>query len=429
MSEPNPELNPNHPPKKEIIKTWHAVAGGTAAGITPDAIKLWKKHEKLSTLTDPRNIFEIAHHAITQEEWKEISSENPDNHVWNPELTNRLFSFAPQILTIDGLEPTPTAETTDKKTIWLYSPGRPRKINPLGFYTVSGDTASYTDIAKEAVTRTENTFDSTVNVNMAKLEDEDYVMSAYEQSYYKQLKRSVAKIIGAEIIVSVILIKGSHGLLESPPQELSQSMGRRSFLKLLAGGASASVTAGMLDTIKFGIKLKPLNLAYSSTELQKETWQKLISYVDDMPPDVWIDGRTAMLIAKHEDAMNHLRENKYLTETSKGAIVMGEGHAFKAELFMHDKTSREAAIQAYAKHIYGIADRYIYDHYGFPAEQRAELTNNVLDYFSTVEINHVSDPGIPPGVSLPDYIDTKIQPVATFKSPQVENAIKSLRPK
>lgn len=154
----------------------------------------------------------------------------------------------------------------------------------------------------------------------------------------------------------------------------------------------------------------------------------MTSYLENMPPDIWLDGRTAMLIAKHEDAMDSLRDKKYLPQTAKGAIIMGNAHVFKANLYMHDKTTRDTAILTFARQTIGIADKFIYDHYSFPTEQRAELTNLLLDYFSTLEINHVSDPGIPPGVKLTDYIEENIRPVATFKSPQVENAIKSLRP-
>ncbi len=430
MSESNPELNLNQqPPKKEIIKTWHAVTGGATLAATPEAIKLVRQHEKLSTPIDQRNIFEVGRHTINDKERKQIEARfekgDPDAHRWsyNPELETRLVAFAPQVLTIDSLPI--TGKNLNKKWAWLISPARPRKINPLGFYAVAGDVPSYLykGIARSLGAYMEKPEDSFLNTTLEIINENELNNPVYDEYLKKQKRLSVAALLVSAISnVSYIYSKWSQGT--------EPSIGRRGFLKGMAAFAALTGTAGLLNAEKTFIKeYGPRKFTYSITEQQKEFWQSLTSYTDEMPPDVWLDGRTAMLIAKHEDSMHFLRQNKYLTETAKGAIVAGYTHAYKADLYMHDKIARETAIHAYTKQAIEITNRFIYDHYKIPAYQRAELTGSILDYFSTVEINHVSDPGIPPGVKLTDYIETNIQPVATFKSPQVENAIKSLRPK
>ncbi len=201
-------------------------------------------------------------------------------------------------------------------------------------------------------------------------------------------------------------------------------MSRRIFLK---GLAAALFTTSIINFINHEINTSASKSAHSDTEQQKEFWQTLISYAEDIPTNVWLDGRTALMIAKHEDAMNFLRRSKYLTDSARGAIINGHGHAHKANL------SRDKTIVSYAGKVNSIINDFISNHYNFSSERQKILSNQLLDFFAQLDINHVSDPGMPDeskpnSQKLADYIEANIIRVSTFKSPQVMKAIEPLRP-
>jgi hypothetical protein len=435
VAETSPSLNKNlQGEKKEVITVPRAIGIGAGLPTTLEAPKLLEiTYEKLSSPTDPRNTFEVGIHVTRKNQtdyiYDEFERGNPNAHMWypNPELGNRLISVAPQVLTIDGLSPTPSGQTLNKKNLWVAAPCRPRTINQLGYYSVSADIGEYRKIGKELSTQGKIPYDAKDEMNLNQASDDDAYNSVFAD-YYLNTLESQSQSEGTKIRSGILLGLAGYALSKLSSKEKAQSVTRRTFLKGIAGTAAWMGTTGIIDSLQTHIQKKgATNAASSLTEKQKDLYQILLSLTDNVPPDIYMDGRTAMIIAKHEDAMDFLRKHKYLQETAKGAIVMGRDHAYKADLYMRDKTARDAAILAFAKHAIGITSKIIYDRYKIPAAQRGQLTNYLLDYFSQVEINYVSDPGIPPRTKLTHYIDTNIQPVRIISSSQVENAIKFLR--
>lgn len=417
-------------PKKEINTAGAKIAGGIA-GAAPVIIKAINTNEILSLPKNQRSIFELGSHVDPEEKEKiklkyRQGDANANYWIHNPELTERLHTQQPSVLTIDSLFPTKPGRNVDKQYLWQMSPGRPRNINLLGFYAVSGDVGDYNMMAKNVFSEDDKPYDQTLMANMKnqvlkKIDDPVYIDSAARQG-----------LLGAlSLIASVYSGLSLKNEIRSNPNRLkTKSFGRRAFLQGLGALTAGTAVFGTLNTIKYGLQWEaPGKSTFSTNEEDKTLWQTLSAYSHEMPSNVWADGRTAMLVAKHEDAMSHIQDMRLLKEKAKGAVVAGTGHVYKAELYLRNKEARSAAIHSYAKETIKLVYKFIFDRGKFTVEQRADLVNLLLDYFASVDIHHVNDPGIPSKVRLHEYVGQNIRHIVSFKSEEIENAIKSLRPK
>jgi len=416
--------------RKEAKEILGAMAAGTALGAAPEIINTAININTLRSPTDPRNIFESANHIKTPDEYDKVADRfdkgDPDAHVWNEETVTRLASFNPrlQVLTIDSLAPSWREDKYHtKKDSWLKLPARPSRINPTGFYAVAGDIVNYVRTMQYATPQPGAEYEKEF-FDMLNAMDRNERYNPLYSDYFKNQEDQGSK---ARTGGAVLATLGAAAAIALKKKE--STMGRRAFINTLMGAGTGLAAYGVLQSITTPErKTAQAKAAHAQTEKDKEYWQTLTAALDSIPPWEVLDGRTALMIAKHEDAMQYLRDDKYILDSAQGAMIMGYSHTHKGILFMHDKKARDKAILTYAKNTIEIANTIIFPRYNIPEEDKRMLTRRVLHYFALTQINSIYDPGLPPGVSMDDYVETNIRRVDTFPSPQVQNAIKSIYP-
>ena len=397
-------------PRKDLLKIG-AIAAGSALIPKVGTLAL-KAHEQLSSHYPTITLEPGGHFADSKKHFEELQAGNINAHSWdnNPELKKRISRYKPQIVSVEGL----SLRDFEPEDLWFLLPDRPRNINPLGVYLITGDTSYakfYSHIAygnKEKVQQ--------------ELAKEGFSNIPSSPKSENNTQNEALAIAGG--VLALIAAR-----TEIPP-ELSTDKGisRRNLFRkaVVAFGA----TAAMQGLTQKGVDLLGHDADKKAAWSNTGFWQTIDAAFNERD-DVWLDGRTALMIAKHLDGTEFLEKNGYLKteQKPKGSIIMGYSHTQKGNIFMHDKEARDKAIYEYAKSTLGavnkVADKYL----SLSDEQRHQMQESVLLHFATASITRCSDPGRPLNLKSKDYIETNIHKVSTIRSKQVMDAVESLRPK
>lgn len=409
--------------------THHPLRTGMIAGAAVTALsevgRTFEMHHALEQPDDPRNVFEPGIHFKDPKDRQQASEafDNGDPYVnyWvhNPELRNRLISYSPSVLTIDGLSVPLHYGNYNKKEIWLRLPARPALLDPSKkeTFVIAGDN-EYVDFTED--------YPLSERLNAAELQEDsnaDDSAIAADRATYGTL--GLTALIGIAGGVDRYLARrgGKKRGGNYPSQKAGPT--RRTLLK----GAGAVLGALTLNKVGKVIGAAVSDQAVETPdERKKAILQTVNAYLNEFPKDIWTDGRTALLIAKHQDGMDLLRGNNSISEEAKGSIVMGSSHIGKAEVFLHDKKQRDQAILAYAKHLVALTGKIIDDHYHFSSVQKADFTKSMLDNFVELNVLRVRDSEIQPTEGLlEDYVNKNIDVVyPNVVSGQVAETIKSI---
>jgi hypothetical protein len=214
--------------------------------------------------------------------------------------------------------------------------------------------------------------------------------------------------------LGAVLWGASKGLSTNP------TMPRRQFL-----GNAIGVTAGIMATGSL-LRLETPYIANVKDEPTKDFLETVANVVRPrIARSLIIDGRTAMLLAKAEDVQAILPE----LSQAVNVVVMGNQHLDMVPT-EQDKGERNKAIAAYAEELLASAQQVYADYFHIlPEHIPPQVINSVLNYVSQVDIVEVTDPGGPTiQPNFPQTVDKQITPYKSFHSPQVEEAIKPLRP-
>lgn len=434
-----------------------AVTAGAIAAIVPSIPGAERSADEALKKGDSRIRFETGLHITgaleDSQPYKNFQDGDPDAHAWlhADALVGRLAADPPQVLAVDGFSPVPLGGELDTDFMWVALPARPRRINPLGFYTVSGDN-QFIDIGEEISALEGNNFSSEEDAySKAAAKESDADNSVILKDIRRREKRGLKEIgigsaIAAGTVAPGIARRIAHnfrnrfgsnerhhgGNTDEADGETPDTAGmkRRTLLRagvaLGAAGATGMLTKGIADGVGATAQdMGQYQAAGTPSEWQKNFWQTVNNYVAEIPEEVSTDGRTAMLIAKQEDAMEYLQDKRhpYLKPDAQGAIVMGATHDYKADRFMKNKDERDEAIREYARHVIQIVDKLSYDTYKLSDKRRLLLTKELLQYMSKVDICHVSDPGLSPDSNLSYYAQQNIKPVDQIESTQMKNAL------
>jgi hypothetical protein len=326
--------------------------------------------------------------------YDQFSTGNPDSHLWNPELAERLAAYQPKILAIDGLVATNPLSREDQirsstDYLWVDLPGRPARINSRGQVLVlRGDLGDWSSV----------------------------VPPASETLKSWQGRRETLTIVG---LATELMLPAELAIIYDTLKFLSinddalagRRINRRDFLKIVGVTAAAgALTFGRLFFPEF-------TYAAPSAEA-KDFW-------------VWLAGlgrprifrrqlahfRTALVAEKTLEAQADLGEM-----AQPGALVFGFVHAQEAIPILNDSAYRHALIQegweGFNRLLYRVAQRYP-GSFSLIAAQEA-----LKKRLAAVEILRVKDPGEPPYVpSLPERVAANVTLEHQFTSTQVWNLL------
>ncbi len=344
-----------------------------------------------------------------------------DVHGWNKEVGERIASYAwsspALLLTIDGVVPQPPSVypqlTSLQEAIytWVRLPARPIKLNQTGkIYVVKGDTDYYR--LPQAVLPT--------------VQESASLKQQMDAKYHAEVENS--SLIQQQAIVGETAIITALGMVlwaankYANPLIGNQKISRRQFLDKTIKAATGTVGVGSF--LRYELPNITTVIPHKSTE---EFFQIVDNVVRPrLVRSTFIDGRTALLLAKAEDAQPMLGD----LHQAKNVVVMGSAHTDMVSTYLQGKEERNNAIAGYAGELLETAKE-VYATYNHvpPEHTPTNVIQSVLNYVSQVDIVEVSDPG---GSSFqPDFprtVDKQMTPLKTFNSPQVEQAIQHLRP-
>ncbi len=347
---------------------------------------------------------------------------NLNAYAWNTEVGERIASYAYNapalLLTIDGLEPVLPSQKpldtplTEAGIIWTHLPARPNKLNHTGqAYVVRGDTLFW-QIPQAVIPDLKDP---------ARFYPQ---MDAKVQTDAQNAERTYDTAIAGETagIASLgLVLWGASKLLA--PSATSQQLSRRRFLGNTLKLALATAVTGSL------LRYPLSNItAGAANEPTKEFLQTIDNIIRPrLTRSTFVDGRTALLLAKAEDAQDQLRGEVEPTNV----LVMGSIHADMAPTYVQEKGERKKAIAAYAGELLDTA-KLVYASFFHlsPENIPPQVTQSLLNYVSQVDIVQVTDPGgssFQP--SIAQNIDKQVSLYKSFHSPQVEAAIAHLLPK
>jgi hypothetical protein len=350
--------------------------------------------------------------------YQSFANGNIETFAWNTQVGERIKSYAftapTLLLTIDDLAPQPVSLyplfTPHQEAIysWIALPARPNKLHQSGkIYVVKGDTDFYR--LPQAI--------------LPNVKEPDSLKEQMDTQQKSDAKNAVQldqnALAGETVGIGAIgaILWGASKLMSL--STATQNMSRRQFLRKSIATATGIAVAGSM--IRYAL---PEATAVVPNEPIEEFLQTLSSVIRPrIARSTFIDGRTALLLAKAEDAV---LENP---TQATNVVVIGDEHADMAPTYMQDKVQRNTAITAYAQELLGVAQQVYGKYYHLsPNQIPPQVTNSLLDYVTQVDIIEINDPG---GSSFqpnfPSTVDQQISVIKSFNSPQVEEAIKILR--
>jgi hypothetical protein len=304
--------------------------------------------------------------------------------------------------------------TYDKKWLWAWMPANPSDINSKSeVLVVAGDT-NYQAAG------------DSVKASLASDQERQKINDISHKRDHKEASNFIGEAIAEGAIVS-----GMAGLItsaliaahEKQKNKLNESneptthrLSRRTFFKVAGGGAVAALAmgSGRAGAI-FGSAVAP------NATLQ-EISDKIVDVTDtlDFFPKHWLNGRTAILIAK----TNAVVEQGLTPPNAKAAVVMGNGHNFEGREMIDDKGKRMKAIYDYAEEVVSFYRKVLKE---FPSIDPNKAIDQILDMFCQTDMIVVADPNTQEGTDPQKTIDASMRYIGSLAAPEVMEAVAPLR--
>jgi len=244
-------------------------------------------------------------------------------HYWNPQVAKRVRKYCPQAILSDSLTSGLTGQNpehvdlNDAFSTWFTLPGSPQELNGTNhIFAIAGDWLDSTSLTASGRV-----------IESAK---------AYAIEDFGTLALGFATAIAASKFSSV------HTSASHEPQSFS----RRAFLKKSGLYAAEFASVGLVATplVRW---LSVLGASMTTDSRIQSTLQGISNALDHkFSKATWVDGRTALLIAKSLAATPILPGGR-----GDVAVVMGSPHLFNSNHLLRSKEARAHAIQEYTKGI------------------------------------------------------------------------------
>lgn len=318
-------------------------------------------------------------------------------HGWNPEVARRMRQYSPVLLGLDSAA-SYIENTATHAPSWFWLPGSPKQMSDRkAMYIVNGDL---------------------LHSNLAPPGDKDNPMlPRLKQLGYSTLGDYIEK---AAQEATLTLAVGFLSMLTSI--RIEKQMTRRSFLRSAALTIPKTVAA---ITVGSSIgRFSPVFQSYSTNPDFEKAFQAVTSIIQPkFSESTWLNGRTALVIAKTKEAMEVLK----IPEGAHASVVMGYPHAYEAEVLMTDKTSRMEAIKAYAKEMV-ISIMPILEELDWVEndDDRRYVTDLTTTFFIQCDISLVKEPDKQQVRDPVVFTNKLLKKVVRFQSKEVAQAVSSI---
>lgn len=203
-------------------------------------------------------------------------------HAWNPQVAKRMKQYSPLVLGLDSVP-----GTASNYSDWTWLPGSPQEMSGRdSMFLLGGDMLHQQFVDSETFNK----------LGWSKVTD--YVK--------KSASEGVTNLLVASLSIAAL-------------KKFREPLSRRQFLLAAFGGGTAAMFLG---------KFSPIIQSYSPSSRSEGISQKVTNLTKPwFSKSKWLDGRTALIIAKTLEAMKLLN----LPEDTHASIVMGYPHAYEAD--------------------------------------------------------------------------------------------------
>lgn len=300
-------------------------------------------------------------------------------HAWNPQVAERMKQYKPLVLGLDSV-PGPYFTYSGKEWYWL--PGSPEEMSGRkSMYLIGGDLLHWQyfeiremkDLGNDVLT--------------------DYIKKGTTE--------------GVSILLAAIM-------LSKAAQQLNEIAPRRKFLQNSAKALGVGALALLLG------KLSPVVQSYSPTPITEGVSQRITEVTKPwFSKSTWLDGRTALIIAKTLEAMDILG----LPKGTVASIVMGYPHLYEARRLLEDKEYRIGKIREFAQEFYNETHELTTEHVNLDYYVKEGL---IKDPFDKEEVEAFIKAEIFYGFTLGTIIEVK-QPQSYHTDDPFETIISSFK--
>lgn len=307
-------------------------------------------------------------------------------HYWNRAVLDRVRKYNPILVGSDSFEHIIQTEfgfpltPFDKLSAWYFLPGSPKEI--------SGQDHVYSVAA-------------------------DY-FGVYSEDAQKYLKQSVIDygkedftefVIGAGMIAGGLL--AAKKLREQPAEKrvLSRVLSRRDFLKKVV--VPSGIFLASLPLVRWS---SALGAGFTSDRRMQDILTKIAEVSKHrFNSSTWVDGRTAMIIAKTIAASDLIPHD----EPVKASVLLGFPHVFNSGKLLDSREYRQKKVKEFVEMIKDTIDL---------AEQGItsdDLDQSAVDYFTPFTVVRINEPSD----KNPD-LGSLVNVHAVGRSTEVEEALR-----
>ena len=368
--------------------------------------------------------FEPGIHFPTDNILQKIDEGDLTVHCWNGEVADRLRSYNPQVIAIDSVQPVASLYMSqkdysyeDKKWTWCWMPGGPKQINEKGdVIVVSGDSdfrSIASDLGQFVKTDEERSALYHIGRERDQQENKSTLLGEIAEG---ALGSGIAGLIAMGMTAEYMRYRANNALQKEDEKRPPRTFSRRKFLQAAGVGLATAATVGA--TKAGSIFLSPV----APNETIKDIADTVLDFTKtpDFVPQHWVNGRTALLIAKTNEVLN-----QGLTPPgAKAAIVMGNAHNIEGRELLHDDEKRREAIFEYAQEIVTFYKKVLEK---FPYINKTAAINRMLDAICEADMLAVTDPQVEQTDNPRMTLNNNIQHIGKAHSREIFDAIASLR--
>jgi hypothetical protein len=335
-----------------------------------------------------------------------------DTHMWNGAVRQRIGAYRPSMMAVDSICPriNNKIDASDKAKLWAMLPGRPSELNGTEeILVIAGDNTYGGPEANTGLSRFLRT--ATFLGSM-------YAGSAIAKSTYDSLKKEPPKPSTPQMqIYDQEIVEASEQQQKTELDRLlSKQMTRRTMLGISAAGiaVAANFAAALAAESPFGFGTDAA--AEIEEKYSKVDPDHIVNLGDGYD---YVDGRTALLIAKLKDMLDFKKFD------NPGSLVIGSAHLSKAEDLVNSADLRDEYIRRHTKLLIDEAgkDEKLFSN---PSD-REQRVKWALDMQKRIQIFRVLEPDEKAFSSSPKReIDRIVELVEEFESPSVIAAVEGI---
>lgn len=268
------------------------------------------------------------------EQYRKLEDGDPSGSIWGEHVTSRMMGYEPEAIVVDSLsytddfDPSATddAEWVKGAFIRRHCFAPPSIAQKLGkpVDLIGGDTTIFSSSFLELSAQQSAFEQLSPHIKTQGIFTGIGFMLAKMQAYHNQLIQEPST-------------RGTIDPLINAPKEFpTAKLSRRSFL----------FNASLIGVgVNFGAMFAPVVCAELPTHALDDLME-LTEFQDKFRPDSganrWVDGRTALMIEK-------AIEQSVLRDGAPVSVLMGNGHAHHAEVFLTDEKKRLDTIRSFAE--------------------------------------------------------------------------------